>query len=506
VFFTNLVLPKYNVKKPTIMDKINHRMILQNVARRAMTERGLVTDFPLSVLEEIKNLSAPVNITTPKTWDLRDLLWCSVDNADSLDLDQLSYARKLSENKVRVMVAIADVDALVAAQSYTDNHASLNTATVYTVAQIFPMLPEKLSTDLTSLRSDADRNAIVVDMVINDKGIVIQSDVYCALVRNRAKLVYESLAAWLDGTAPIPNELAKVDGLADNIRLQDEIAQKMRKSRYENGALEFETIESRPIFEGDNLREMKGERKNRSQHMIEEFMIASNSVTAQYLSGKKYPSLRRVVHKPKRWSRIIEIAAEHDFPLPEEANPKALSQYLRFVKQNFQHEYADLSLSVLKLLGAGEYIVETPDSTPEGHFGLAVKNYAHSTAPNRRYPDLITHRLLKSAMAGESMPYSKEQLELIARNCTLKEDDARKVERLVEKSAMAMLMESRSGEEFDAIVSGAADKGTWVRIIEPHLEGKLVGGFKGLEVGHKIRVRLVHVEIESGFIDFEKVG
>ncbi len=488
------------------MDNNTHRITLQRIARRVMFERGLVPDFPANVLAEIKEITSPANYKNTKARDLRHLLWCSVDNADSLDLDQLSYAEQLPENKVRVLIAIADVDALVNAQSNIDHHASQNTATIYTIAQIFPMLPEKLSTDLTSLRFDADRCAVVVEMVVDDHGSVQQSDIYCATVCNHAKLEYESLAAWLEGTSPMPSEIMKVEGLAENIRLQDQVAQKMKELRYEHGALEFETIESRPVFDGDTLCEMKGERKNRAQSLIEDFMIASNGVTARYLTGKKFPSLRRVVRTPKRWDRIVELASEHGFSLPAEADSKSLSQYLTFVKQNDPSHYPDLSLSVLKLLGAGEYVLETPDSTPEGHFGLAVKDYAHSTAPNRRYPDLITHRLLKSAMVGETVPYSPEQLEQIARQCTLKEDAAKKVERQVEKSANAMLLESRIGEEFEAIVSGASPKGTWIRLFHPHLEGKLVNGFNGLEVGHKLKARLIHVDVESGFIDFERVN
>ena len=488
------------------MDNTPHRTTLQRIARKAMIERGLVPDFPEVVLAELGKISTPACYKPTLAKDLRHLLWCSIDNADSLDLDQLSYAEQLPENKVRLLVAIADVDALVSAQSNIDNHASLNTASIYTIAQIFPMLPEKLSTDLTSLRFDADRCAIVVEMVIGDNGTTLQSDIYCATVCNRAKLEYDSLAAWLEGTGPMPSEVLAVEGLAENIKLQDRVAQKMKAMRYEHGALEFDTIETQPAFNGDILCEMKGEQKNRAKNLIEDLMIASNGITARFLAAKNFPSLRRVVHTPKRWDRIVELASEHGFSLPAEADSKSLSDYLKFAKENDPQHYPDLSISVLKLLGAGEYVVETPGCVPEGHFGLAVKDYAHSTAPNRRYPDLITHRLLKSAMAGETIPYSAEQLEIIARHCTLKEDDAKKVERQVEKSANAILMESRIGEEFEAIVSGASPKGTWVRLIHPHLEGKLVGGSNGLQVGNKLKARLVHIDVESGFIDFERVN
>jgi exoribonuclease-2 len=405
-----------------------------------------------------------------------------------------------------LLVAIADVDSLVILKSSIDDHARQNTASIYTVAQLFPMLPDKLSTDLTSMRLGEDRPAVVVEMIVGENGTVLQSDVYCAMVFNYAKLQYESLGAWLEGNDSMPSEVRKVEGLAENIQLQDRIAQKMKELRYEHGALEFETIEARPVFDGDVLSEIKAELKNRAKSLIEDFMIAANGATARYLSLKNFPSLRRVVRTPKRWDRIVELASEHGFSLPEKANSKSLSEYLKFIKQNDPQHFVDTSISVLKLLGSGEYVVETSDSPSEGHFGLAVKDYTHSTAPNRRYPDLVTQRLLKSAIAGQPIPYSVEELEEIAHHCTVKEDDARKVERQVEKSAMAMLMESRIGEVFEAIVTGSSPKGTWVRLFHPHVEGKLVDGFNGLKVGFKLKARLIQIDIEEGFIDFERVN
>jgi VacB/RNase II family 3'-5' exoribonuclease len=487
------------------MDKNTSRVTLKKIAQSAMISRGLEPNFPVGVLNELKNITFPATYKPSQARDLRNLLWCSIDNADSLDLDQLTYAEQLPENKVRILVAIADVDALVIAQSNIDQHASLNTTSIYTIAQIFPMLPEKLSTDLTSLNFDTDRCAIVVDMIVNEDGTLQQSDVYCATVHNYAKLEYESVAGWLEGTGPIPSEITKVEGLTENLKLQDRVAQKMKQLRNEHGALEFETIETRPVFEGDTLSEMKVDQKNRAKSLIEDFMIASNGATARFLTEKNFPSLRRVVHTPKRWDRIVGLAAEHGYSLPEEADSKSLSLFLKSMKKDNPEHFADISLSVLKLLGAGEYALETPGTAPLGHFGLAVKDYAHSTAPNRRYPDLVTHRLLKSAMEGNAVPYSNEQLEQIARHCTLKEDDVRKVERQVDKSANAMLLESRIGEIFEGIVSGASPKGTWIRLFQPHVEGKLVNGYKGLEVGHKLKARLIHINVESGFIDFERV-
>jgi VacB/RNase II family 3'-5' exoribonuclease len=487
------------------MDIKANRITLQNIARKAMIARGLEPDFPSAVVAELAKITSPASNKSPLAKDLRDKLWCSIDNTDSRDLDQLSCAEQLAENKVRVFVAIADVDALVVAHSDIDNHASRNTTSVYTVARIFPMLPEKLSTDLTSLGFDADRCALVVEMVAGEDGSVEQSDVYSAIVRNRAKLDYMSVGSWLEGTGPVPSEIAGVEGLAENIKLQDQVAQKMKELRYEHGALNLETIEAVPVFDGDTLSEMKVEKKNRAKDLIEDFMISSNGATARFLTGKNFPSIRRVVRVPKQWDRIVELASEHGFSLPAKADSKVLSEYLTFFKQKDQDHFTDMSLSVLKLLGSGEYILEKPGDSEEGHFGLAVKDYTHSTAPNRRYPDLVTQRLLKAALTGMPVPYTLDQLDQIAKQCTMKEDDVKKVERLVEKSANAILMESRIGEEFDAIVSGASPKGTWIRLLQPHVEGKLVKGFAGLKVGQKLKARLTEINVEQGFIDFELV-
>jgi exoribonuclease-2 len=488
--------------KTVFMDLNSNRSILQKIARKAMIERGLLPDFPSSVDAELAKITnSPVNKNS-LVKDLRDKLWCSIDNTESRDLDQLSCAEQLPENKVRVYVAIADVDALVAEQSQIDNHASLNTTSVYTVAAIFPMLPEKLSTDLTSLSFGTDRCAVVVDMVINEEGSVEMSDVYSAIVHNYAKLDYNSVGLWLEGAGPIPSGIASVAGLAENIKLQDHVAQKMKELRYTHGALDFETIESFPVFDGETLREMKVDKKNRAKDLIADFMIATNGVTAIFLTEKNFPSIRRVVHVPKQWDRIAELASEHGYNLPAEADSKSLSEYLKFFRQNDPQHYADMSLSVLKLLGGGEYVMEMPGTGSEGHFGLAVKDYAHSTAPNRRFPDLVTQRLLKCAISGQPVPYQTEQLRQIAFHCTQKEDDVKKVERQVEKAANAILLESRIGEIFDAIVTGASPKGTWIRISHPNVEGKLIKGYQNLKVGQKLKVRLVQINVEEGFIDF----
>jgi exoribonuclease-2 len=342
-------------------------------------------------------------------------------------------------------------------------------------------------------------------MVLAGDGSLQSSDLYQATVRNRAKLAYNSVAAWLDGNGPMPPGIGTVSGLDENLRLQDRVAQKLKALRHLHGALDLETIEARPVFDGDKLKDLEPDKRNRAKDIIEDFMIAANGVTARYLASKAFPSLRRVVRIPKRWDRIVELAAERGSTLPKEPDAKALEQFLVAAKTADPIRFPDLSLSVVKLLGAGEYIAELPGGSVAGHFGLAVKDYAHSTAPNRRYPDLITQRLLKAAMAGSARPYENDELAALAKHCTEAEDAANKVERQVAKSAAAILLETRIGEQFDAIVTGASDKGTWVRLLHPPVEGRLASGFEGLDVGHQLRVQLVSTDVERGYIDFKRV-
>jgi exoribonuclease-2 len=368
------------------------------------------------------------------------------------------------------------------------------------------MLPEKLSTDLTSLGNESDRLAIVVEMIVATDGSLQNSDIYKAIVSNKAKLSYNSVAQWLEENGPMAQGIETVDNLEENLKLQENASQKLKALRYVHGALNFETIEARPVFAGDELRDLEAEEKNRAKGIIEDFMIAVNGVTARYLEAKGFPSLRRIVRAPKRWDRIIEIASERDFALPHKPDSKALEQFLKSAKASDPLRFPDLSLSVIKLLGAGEYVVEFQGSDTVGHFGLAVKDYTHSTAPNRRYPDLITQRLLKAALEGRSVTYEDAELVTLAKHCTKTEDIVKKVERQVSKSAAAMLLESRIGERFDSIVTGASEKGTWVRLLYPPIEGRLVSGHQGMDVGHRIRVQLVHTNVDRGYIDFKKVG
>jgi exoribonuclease-2 len=470
-----------------------------------MLESGLLPDFSAEAVAELEKIQAPATMNGEPARDVRGLLWASIDNDDSDDLDQLTVSEAMSGDKVKVRVAVADVDSLVRRGSAIDEHARHNTTSVYTAARVFPMLPEKLSTNLTSLSLHEDRLSMVVEMVIGADGSLQESAIYRASVRNHSKLAYNSLAAWLEGNGAVPAAIAATSGLDENLRVQDRVAQRLRNLRHVNGALSLETLEARPVFEGDEIRDLQVERGNRAKEIIEDFMIAANGVTARYLLSRGFPSIRRVVRTPKRWDRIVVIAGEHGFKLPQEPDSKALDEFLLRAKAADPVGFPDLSLTIIKLLGSGEYVSEMPGETGPGHFGLAVRDYTHSTAPNRRYPDLITQRLLKAAIEGRSSPYSNDGLEVLARHCTGQEDAANKVERQVEKSAAALFLELRIGEQFEAMVTGASSKGTWVRLLNVPVEGKLMQGFEGADVGDRMRVQLMAVDVERGYIDFRKV-
>jgi len=470
-----------------------------------MFERGLLPDFSVAELAELDKMQVPAGAADDESvHDLRGLLWASIDNDDSLDLDQLTVAEQLTGNDIKILVAVADVDSLVKSGSSIDEYAGLNTASVYTAAEIFPMLPVKLSTMLTSLNANEDRMAVVVEMIIGAEGTLKASSVYRALVRNHAKLAYNSVAAWLEGEKSMPDAVAAVPGLEANLRLQDKVAQKMRNFRHIHGSLSLETIEARPIFDGDQLSGLEEDKRNRAKDIIEDFMIAANGVVARFLESKRFPSIRRVVRVPKRWDRIVELAKEHGTTLPDDPSSKALDEFLIKEKAADPLRFPDLSLSVIKLLGSGEYVAEMPGGNAPGHFGLAVRDYAHSTAPNRRYSDLITQRLVKAAIQGKAVPYSFDTLNTMAKHLTEQEDAINKVERQVSKSAAALLLERKIGEQFDAIVTGASEKGTWVRLLDIPVEGKLVQDFRNLDVGNKVRVQLISLNVDRGYIDFKK--
>jgi len=487
--------------------EIRNKSILQDIAKRAMLQRGLRPEFSSECISELEKIKAPAKPDSAgNARDLRHMLWASIDNDDSEDLDQLTVAEALPDGKTRILVAIADVDSLVKKNSAIDRDAQANTTSIYTAARIFPMLPLKLSTDYTSLNLNQDRLAVVVDMILDPEGRLLGSDVYRAAVHNHAKLAYNRLAAWLEGEAEMPEAVAAVEGLAENLLLQDKATQMMKSLRHQEGALSLETIEAKAVFQEDLISDLVVEETNRAKQIIEDFMIAANGVTVRFLGARGIPSLRRVVRVPRRWDRIVEIAAAHAFRLPKSPSPRKLEIFLTMMKKADPLRFPDLSLAVIKLLGNGEYVAEKPGEEAPGHFGLAVKDYAHSTAPNRRYPDLITQRLLKAAIEGRPVPYSQDELERLADSCTRKEDAAVKVERQVGKSAAALLLESRIGERFSAMVTGAAEKGTWVRLLDIPVEGMLKAGSKGVDVGDEIEVELISVDVEQGFIDFKRVG
>ena len=483
---------------------LHHKSDLQRVARRALRDRGLLDSFDDACLAQLETIVGPASESGPDIRDLRGLPWCSIDNDESRDLDQLSVALLLPDGSVRVFVAIADVDALVGRGTPLDAHAGHNTASVYAAGHVFPMVPEKLSTDYTSLGAEVDRLSLIVEFVVREEGALAESEVSRAVVRNYAKLTYDEVGAWLDGSGPLPVVAASVPDMDVQLRLQDSVAARLRKQRHERGALDFSSREARPVFRDGVVVGMQAEKPNRAKELIEELMIASNGIAARFMDAKSRPALRRVVRSPERWAKIVEVAARLGELLPGQPSARALESFL--VKQRVADplRFPDLSLVVIKLMGAGEYVAELPGDAHTGHFGLSVKDYTHATAPNRRFSDLVTPRLLKAALADLPSPYGIDDLSAIAGHCTAQESAIAKVERQVHKSAAVLLLENRVGESFDGVVTGAADKGTWVRLFEPPVEGRIVQGLVGLRVGDKVRVNLQSTNFERGYLDFAR--
>jgi VacB/RNase II family 3'-5' exoribonuclease len=483
----------------------NPHIDLQAMARQVVQQRGFSPDFSPAVNRQVAELrSHPPSIAAePNVRDLRQLLWSSIDNDDSKDLDQIEVAEKLSSGSTRIRVGIADVDAFVPKQTAIDQHAARETTSVYTGVRNFPMLPEPLSTDQTSLLEDQDRFAVVVEFTVDTGGHVTASDVYRALVRNRAQLQYNSLGAWLEGTGVAPAKVAASSGLQTQLRLQSQIAQMLKNQRYERGALDLQTEELLPLISNDEITSLVNQEKNCANELIEDFMIAANGVVARRLENVS--SLRRIVRQPKRWDRIVELAANYGEKLPPDPDSKALNEFLVKRKAADADHFADLSLAVIKLIGPGEYVLERPGEAAPGHFGLAVQDYTHSTAPNRRFADVVSQRILKAFLDGEQNPYSDDELTAIAAKCTEKGDAARKVERDMSKRLAAVAMQNRIGATFDAVVTGVTSNGTFVRALQAHVEGLLAHGHEGLDVGDKLRVKLIRTDVQHGFIDFAKV-
>jgi VacB/RNase II family 3'-5' exoribonuclease len=481
---------------------------LHAAAEHDAREANFNTDFPGHVLQEAREVAARSEqvIASASARDLTGLLWSSIDNSESRDLDQVEYVEQLSTGHIRILIGVADVDAFVPKDSAIDRHARANTVSVYIPGKVFPLLPEQLSNDTTSLLEGENRLAVVNEISVASGGEVVEHNIYRALVRNRVKLIYERVGEWLEGNAPVPAEVARIDGMEAQLRLQKEAARRLRAVRVWKGALELETAEAVPVVVNGRLVELAARKHTRAQEIIENFMISANTGMGVFLEREGVASLRRVVRKPERWPRIVEIAARFGESLPAQANSRALADFLSRRRAADPARYAELSLSILKLMGSGEYVVETPDADQEGHFGLAVDDYTHSTAPNRRYADLVTQRSVKARLAGEPAPYNVDELLDIAARCNVMESAARGVERRMSKSATALLVGERVGEVFDGIVTGVKEKGTFVKLNAPPVEGKVVEGASGLDVGDRVRVRLLSVDARRGFIDFARAG
>lgn len=471
-----------------------------------MLENGFEPDFPPAVQTQLAQInSRPPQLAALKDIrDLRNLVWSSIDNDTSRDLDQIEVAERLPDGKIKVLVGVADVDAFVPQNSPIDQHASKETTTVYTGVRNFSMLPEELSTGATSLLPDADKLCMIVEFLVDGCGQIAARDVYRGLVRNKAQLAYSAVGAWLENRGAPPSTVAASAELQAQLKLQDEAAQALKNERYRHGALNIETIEVHPVMQNGKVVDLVKQEKNRATDLIEDFMIAANGVVALTLEEKKASSIRRVVKTPQRWDRIVALASEQGGKLPAQPDSKALNDFLQARKAASPDHFADLSLAVVKLMGPGEYVLERPGEPPPGHFGLAVQNYTHSTAPNRRFADMVTQRLIKAVLEGRPSPYEDGELAAVARNCTEKEDAARKVERSMSKRIAAVNMSGRIGEMFNAIVTGAGENGTFVRVEKPHVEGLLVHG-QGVDVGDKLRVKLISADPQRGYIDFVRV-
>jgi VacB/RNase II family 3'-5' exoribonuclease len=478
---------------------------LRQVAHQAMIDAGFDPDPNPAMEAELKEIGKHPD-TGAKLTDLRNLLWSSIDNDDTRDLDQIEFAEELKNGDSRLVVAIADVDAEVPKGSAIDAHAGAQTTTVYTGAVIFPMIPLELSAGATSLFEGADRKSTAIDMVISADGVVTSATLYRALVNNKAQLAYGETGNWLDRAGAAPEKISKVPGLDAQLRLQAKIAKTLRKTRLDHGALEIEPIEAHAVSQDGTVTSIEKSLKNAATDLIEDFMIAANGSVARFLEAHHVSAIRRIVRSPERWARIVDLARELGKTLPAEPNAPALQEFMLERKAADPDHFPDLSLAVVKLMGPGEYILDQPGVEEPGHFGLAVQDYTHSTAPNRRYADLVTQRVAKAVFAGAAPPYTDDELSMIARNCTLKEDAARKVERTVRKVAAALLFSHRIGEQFKAIVTGNKSHGTFVRVVNPPVEGMLVRGEQGVDVGDEIDVKLLSTNPKKGFIDFGRVG
>lgn len=478
---------------------------LRTTAAAAMRSNGFEPEFSAEVMREVASLGDGMDDARARdARDLRALPWSSIDNRESRDLDQIEVAERLADGSIRLFIGVADVDSLVALGSAADVHAAANATSVYTGVAVFPMLPERLSTHLSSLNEGEDRLAVVIQTDIAPDGDLSNALVYRALVHNHAKLTYDDVGAWLEGDGPEPAAIARSPALRDQLRLQDEAAGHLRRARTRAGALDFESVEASPVVANGKVIDLRVARRSRARDLIEDFMVAANRSVATYLLEHGSASLRRVVREPKRWDRIVALAADVGDVLSVTPSSVALSAFLARRRAADPEHYADLSLSVVKLLGPGVYVLERRlgSRRGSGHFGLAVADYVHSTAPNRRFADLVTQRMLRAVATEGGAPYTDAELTAIADRCTERGDAARKVERIMRKVAGASLLAERIGESFAAVVTAASPKGTYARLLSPPVEGRIVRGGRGLDVGDTVRLTLVVADPANGFIDF----
>ena len=480
---------------------------LKTIAREAMIKYGFEPDFSPAVMRETEKISGKnISNITEETRDLRSRLWSSLDNHDSMDLDQIEYCESGPNGEIRIMVAIADVDFFVTKNSFTDNHASHNGTSVYTGVETFPMLPDQLSHGVSSLLPGNDHLALVIEYTVLPDGSFKPGRLSRALVSNKAKLVYEEVGDWLEGKAPVPESVREIPGLEEQIILQNTAAQRLKKHRQEQGALDLETLEANAVVSEGKVLDLVVQDQNLARCLIEEFMVAANGTTVNFLNNAGMPMIQRIVRTPKNWEGIRMTAAQYHEKLPRAPDTRALAKFLHRRRTADPERFPDLSLTIVKLMGPGEYVPLISGEPPVGHFALAVTDYTHGTAPNRRYVDLIIQRIIKSVLDNTKNPYSAKELTELATWLTSREKGSKKVERFMQKSAAAVLLQHRIGEIFDGLVTGASEKGTYVRILTPPVEGRVVQGSRGLYVGQKIRVRLVHADPYTAFIDFECTG
>jgi exoribonuclease II len=517
---------------------------LAQAALDEMHEAGFKPEFGPGVAEQVDEIrtslrkefvQAEPGFGVP---DLRNLVWSSIDNDTSRDLDQIEVAERIADG-IRVHVAIADVARAVEQDSPIDKHAQAQTQTIYTAVKNFPMLPLELSTGMTSLNENGDRMAVMMSFTVGSNGEMSDEQISRAWVRNRAQLAYSRVGPWIDAHAGAAsgvgvslqeveqlrsdsarqgedlNGPAFVDdangrelaeSLGDQLVLQARATQLLHRARIQNGALEFHRGEAEPVIADGRVVSVQDVIQNQAMYLIEDLMVAANGVMARALRKGGRSGLQRVVKVPQRWDRIVSLAAEHKWDLPVNPDSVALNNFLAHMRDTDTDHYPDLAVAVIKLMGPGEYMLMTADDDPTGHFGLAVRDYTHSTAPNRRFPDIVTQRVLHAMMEGAPAPYSDAELAAIATHCNEADTALRKIERAMQKRVAAVAMAHRIGEVFRGVVTGASEKGVYVRVIDPPFEGRIIQNAEGLDVGDRVSVKLLHTDPARAFIDFARIS